>query len=114
MNFLLSVLLFMSMAFAVKQDNTAINVRDRNNITAGTQALGSNKDVEITRQVRREILSVKGLSTYAKNIKIVTLGGRVYLRGPVRTESEKEVVAAHAGRIAGFDNVTDELEVVQK
>ena len=48
----------------------------------------------------------------AHNIKIVTQQGKVTLRGPVRTEAEKETVQAKATEVAGAANVTSAITVV--
>jgi osmotically-inducible protein OsmY len=53
----------------------------------------------------------KSLSTYAHNVKIVTQGGSVTLKGPVRSEEEKHMVEAKATEIAGAGHVTNELSV---
>jgi len=77
----------------VRPDNSKINERDASGktITAQDQAMGSDRDVEITRLIRKDI-SATDLSTSAKNIKIITLNGDVTLRGPVETASEKDKV----------------------
>ena len=97
-----------------KRDNTAVNARDTKALTADEQAYGSDRDVEITRLIRKEITDHKELSTYAKNVKIITLGGKVFLRGPVESEQEKIQIKAHADKIAGAQNVKNELEIVRK
>lgn len=104
----------MQRAAAAERDNTAVNARDAKALTADEQAYGSERDVEITRLIRKELVAHKELSTYAQNVKIITLGGKVFLRGPVKSQAEKEQVAAHAGKVAGNQNVKDELEVVLK
>ena len=98
----------------VERDNTAVNARDNKALTADEQSYGSDRDVEITRKIRQEIVDHKELSTYAHNVKIVTLSGKVFLRGPVNTAEEKAQIKAYADKIAGAQNVTDELEVVKK
>ncbi len=104
----------MEKASDAKRDNTAVNARDEKALTADEQAYGSDKDVEITRKIRQGIVDHKEFSTYAKNVKIVTLGGKVFLRGPVKSEEEKAQVSAHAAKIAGAQNVKNELEIVRK
>ena len=104
----------MEKAATVERDNTAVNARDDKALTADEQAYGSERDVEITRLIRKELMDHKELSTYAKNVKIITLGGKVFLRGPVKSEAEKAQVTAHAEKVAGAQNVKNELEVVQK
>lgn len=96
-----------------KPDNSATNKGDRNAgaITADQQP-NNKSDLETSREIRRAITGDKSLSTYAHNIKIVTQQGKVTLRGPVRTETEKETVQAKATAVAGADNVTSEVTVV--
>ena len=53
-------------------------------------------------------------TSYAHNIKIVVKEGEVYLRGPVRSSSEKEAVYAKAISLAGKSNVKNELDIVPK
>ena len=97
-------------------DNTKVNQRDRNGgtPTADHQQKASRSDVEITREIRRSIAQDKGLSTYAKNVKVVTKSGNVTLRGPVRSEEEKKSIATKAEDVAGSGHVKNELEVAVK
>lgn len=80
-----------------KPDNTKVNERDANGttLTAQDQAMGSDRDVEITRLIRKDI-AASNLSTSAKNIKIITMNGDVTLRGPVNNASERERVSTIA------------------
>jgi hyperosmotically inducible protein len=95
-------------------DNTAVNKRDRsdNTLTAGDQS-GSKADRELTRKIRREITKNKELSTTAKNVKIITTNGKVTLRGPVKTEEERNAIVAAAKAAAGDGQVENQLEVKQ-
>jgi hyperosmotically inducible protein len=95
-------------------DNTVVNKRDRadNTLTSGDQS-GSKADREITRKIRREIVKNKELSTTAKNIKIITKDGKVTLRGPVKTEEERNAILAAAKTAAGEAQVDSQLEVKQ-
>jgi osmotically-inducible protein OsmY len=58
-------------------------------------------DRAITQQIRKAIHQDKALSTYAHSIKIITQGGKVMLRGPVRSEDEKSSLEAKAISVAG-------------
>src|SRR5689334_9696636 len=71
---------------SVEPDNTGINVRDRNEseLTADQQK-EDESDRSITQQIRKALMHDKALSTYAKNIKIISLNGDVTLKGPVRS-----------------------------
>src|SRR5579864_5161870 len=100
-------------ATQVKPDNSATNKADRNPATVtADQQKNNQSDLETSRQIRRAIVADKSLSTYAHNIKIVTQQGKVTLRGPVRTEAEKETVQSKATEVAGAANVTSAVTVV--
>jgi hyperosmotically inducible periplasmic protein len=79
-------------------------------MTAGQQS-NSKSDVELTRQIRHAVVKDSSLSTMAQNVKIISANGNVTLRGPVKTEAEKDSIASKAQAIAGADRVNNELEV---
>jgi osmotically-inducible protein OsmY len=56
----------------------------------------------------------KSISMYGHNVKIITQNGMVTLKGPVRSEEEKQSIEAKAVQVAGPDKVTDNLEVKEK
>jgi osmotically-inducible protein OsmY len=93
-------------------DNTAINKRDRSGETntSGDQS-NSSADLKITQDVRRALMKDGELSMTAKNVKIVTAGGQVTLRGPVKTAQEKTKIAQIAKSVAGGAQVVDQLDV---
>jgi len=93
-------------------DNTAVNAIARGKIvTAKNQATGSKADVKTTRRIRRALVADRSLSTYGKNVKVVTVKGKVTLKGPVKSDREKMVIAEKAQRIAGAGKVDNELNV---
>lgn len=98
-----------------KPDNTKMNKRDRpkERVTADQQK-NNKSDREITREIRRAVVKDKSLSTYAHNVKIITLNGAVTLKGPVRSDEEKTNVEAKAKEVAGDGKVSNELEVKPK
>ena len=51
------------------------------------------------------------LSMTAKNVKIITRGGVVTLRGPVKSDKEKTEIAQLAQRIEGVKQVDNQLEI---
>ena len=53
----------------------------------------------------------ENMSVNARNVKIITLEGRVTLRGPVNTAEEKRLIGEIADRIARSENVDNQLEV---
>jgi hyperosmotically inducible protein len=94
-------------------DNSARNVRDRNDATVTPLDQGNTPaDREMTQQIRKAlVMDTSGYSATAKNIKIITANGKVTLRGPVKSESEKMGIVALAKSIAGEGNLEDQLEV---
>lgn len=98
-----------------RPDNTAHNARDAEG--PALTPLGqseSRADVRTTGRVRRALAQDAALSMTAKNVKIITLNGRVTLRGPVRTSHEKQRIFRIASKIAGADNVVDQLEIASE
>lgn len=93
-------------------DNTAQNVQDRsgNSITPLNQGT-SQADVETTREIRKEVMAAQGLSVDARNVKIITVDGKVTLRGTVATEEEKRTIEDIAVKVASRANVDDQLTV---
>ena len=93
-------------------DNTKVNKRDRAEqaVTADQQKENAT-DRELARKIRRALVKDDALSTYAKNVKVIAVGGVVTLKGPVRTEDEKKAVVAKAVEIAGKDHVKDVLSI---
>lgn len=69
-------------------------------------------DRDITKKIRSAIHNDASLSTYAHNIKIIAMDGKVTLKGPVRSDEEKNKVATEATTVAGEGNVTSEITVV--
>jgi hyperosmotically inducible protein len=85
--------------------------RDKSSATADQQKMNPT-DRELARKVRASVMSDKQLSTYAHNVKIVAQDGKVTLKGPVRSEEEKNAIEEKATEVAGAGNVIDQLEVV--
>jgi hyperosmotically inducible protein len=93
-------------------DNTKVNKRDRSKSEpTADQGKNASSDRETMRKIRRAVVADKSLSTYAHNIKIISQGGKVTLKGPVHTEDEKKAVEAKATEVAGAGNVTNEITV---
>jgi osmotically-inducible protein OsmY len=93
-------------------DNSKSNKLDPSNMsaTAGAQSNHST-DVDLTKRIRQSLMADKSLSTYAHNVKIVTLNGSVTLNGVVRSDEEKNVVEMKAAAVAGKDKVTNDLKI---
>jgi hyperosmotically inducible protein len=96
-------------------DNTKVNQRDQNaNEPTADQQKDNRSDRDITQQIRQALVKDKSLSTYAHNVKVITQNGQVTLKGPVRSDDEKQVVEAKAAEIAGQGKITNELDVKAK
>lgn len=96
-------------------DNSKVNARDAKAAqkTAEDQSNASS-DVEITRKIRKAIVDDSALSTYAHNVKIVTAHGKVTLKGPVRSDSEKTAVEVKARDVVGATNVINQITIAPK
>jgi hypothetical protein len=88
------------------------NVRVGKN--ADDQALGSDRDVELTRAIRKKIVDDDKLSVEAKNIKIITLDGVTTLKGRVQNQAEKIRIVSLVEPIVGTPNLKNLLSVKNK
>jgi hyperosmotically inducible periplasmic protein len=73
----------------------------------------SESDRNMTQLIRQALVADHSLSVTAKNVKIITLEGKVTLRGAVKTDDERIRVAAAARKIAGDAQVENFLEIGQ-
>jgi osmotically-inducible protein OsmY len=96
-------------------DNTKVNQRDQKSgaVTADQQK-ENDSDREISANIRKALMDNKALSTYAHNVKIITRNGVVTLKGPVRSQEEKNTVEAKATEIAGAGKVKSMISVKPK
>jgi hyperosmotically inducible protein len=96
-------------------DNTKVNTRDRAKgaVTADQQKENAT-DRDLTQKIRRALMKDKSLSSYAHNVKVIAQDGQVTLKGPVRSEEEKQSVQAKAVEVAGAGHVSNELSVAPK
>lgn len=92
--------------------NTAVNERDRTEAypTPTDQSM-SEQDTKLTQSIRQLIMDDASLSMTAQNIKIISIDGKVTLRGPVKSEAEKAAIAAKAEQVAGPSQVDNQLEI---
>jgi osmotically-inducible protein OsmY len=96
-------------------DNSKMNQEGQSaNEPTADQQKNNRTDQEITRQIRQSIMADKSLSTYAHNVKIIAQNGEVTLKGPVRSEDEKQSIASKATAVAGENKVTDDLSIKPK
>jgi len=97
---------------AVPADNSKSNKTDPSNTSMTADAQKNDRsDVTITQNIRKSLMADKSLSTYAHNIKVVTVNGEVTLNGVVHTDQEKASVEAKAASVAGQGRVTNDLKV---
>jgi hyperosmotically inducible protein len=92
-------------------DDTGVNARDRSGDTV-TPLDQSNEaaDIALTQRIRQGIAANESLSVEARNVKVIAQRGAVTLRGPVKTEAEKESIESLA-RTAGAISVDSQLEI---
>lgn len=91
-------------------DNSAQN---KNHVETADNQASSKDDRQITAKVRKVIVGDKDLSTYAHNVKVITVHGEVTLKGPVQTEDEKQKVASLASTVVSADKIVNDLTVKQ-
>ena len=92
-------------------DNSAKN--KAHSKTADQQSEATS-DRMLTKKIRQALIADKSLSMYGHNVKIITQGGSVILKGPVHSEEEKQSIATKAAEVVGSpDKVTNQLTVKQ-
>jgi hyperosmotically inducible protein len=96
----------------VAADNAGKNERDRNgNLPTPIDQGNGERELEVTRQIREQVVAHPNFSVNAQNVKIITQNGSVTLRGPVDSSDEKAAIERIARGAAGNLNVVNELEV---
>jgi hyperosmotically inducible protein len=99
----------------VPADNTKSNKLDPSNTAATADAQkDSAGDRTITQRIRKSLVTDKSLSTYAHNVKIVSVNGTVTLNGVVRSEDEKSAIEAKAVSVVGQEHVVNDLKVAPR
>jgi len=93
-------------------DNTKVNSRDRaKGAVTADQQKENVSDRDLTQKIRRALMQDKSLSSYAHNVKVIAQGGQVTLKGPVRSDVEKQTVEAKAIEVAGAGHVTNQISI---
>jgi hyperosmotically inducible periplasmic protein len=93
-----------------KPDNSSQNKNQDQ--TAQNQSSAAS-DRELTAKVRKAIVADKDLSTYAHNIKIITQNGTVTLKGPVKSEDEKQKIESDVASVVAHDSIVNQITVTQ-
>jgi osmotically-inducible protein OsmY len=96
-------------AYGQQADNSGQNKAQ--SPTADDQANSAQADRQTTANVRKAIVGDKNLSTYAHNVKIITHGGHVTLKGPVKSDQEKQQVQTDAATAVSADSIDNQLTV---
>lgn len=94
-----------------RADNTGVNERDLHGGLTPTDQGNGAAETKISGDIRKGLMADKTLSFTAKNVKVITVGSKVTLRGPVNTDQEKASIAALAKQTPGVTEVDDQLEV---
>jgi hypothetical protein len=96
---------------AAEADNTRRNERDRGESLTPMSQGSSRKETEITADIRKKIVGDDSLSFTAKNVKVITVGSKVTLRGPVKNDHERTAIESAARQTPGVTEVDNQLEV---
>jgi hyperosmotically inducible protein len=93
-------------------DNSAKNERDRSGETktSGDQS-NTKADTDLAAAIRRAIVKDGSLSMTAKNVKIISAGKTVTLRGPVNNAGEKAKIQQLAASAAPGAKIDNQLEI---
>jgi hypothetical protein len=88
------------------------DVRDGNDGLAPDPTLGeTDADQGLTERIRASLQADENLSPAAKNVDIVTISGKVTLRGTVKNQAERKTVENKARDVAGAADIENLLQV---
>jgi hypothetical protein len=79
-------------------------------VTVSDQGINAD-DRKLTQAIRRALVRDDALSTYGKNVKIISRNGFVTLKGLVRSDEERQRIESKAVGMAGAGNVSNDLMV---
>jgi len=102
-------------AAPLNADNSRANQGDlsKGAVTAQKQD-NKESDIKILAKIRRHIVSAKGISMDAKNIKILVSKGQVTLIGPVKSEGEKTRLEEIAKSCCPEAAIVNQITVITK
>ena len=93
-------------------DNSGVNARDRAGMTLVPQNQPNDpQDRQLLAAVRRSVVHERALSSMAHNVKIFATAGVVTLRGPVRSQVERDRLEQIAQLVPGVASVVNELDI---
>ncbi|MDY6945717.1 MAG: BON domain-containing protein [Pseudomonadota bacterium] len=94
--------------------NTKANAMDRNSDAKTPIDQANDKEsIDVTAGIRRAVMEDDSLSTSAHNVKIITDGNVVTLRGPVASASERTRIESLAMKVAVGKQVRNEMSVAR-
>jgi osmotically-inducible protein OsmY len=101
---------------AIKPKNSAVGMNTSRQVKArSTMPMHQGRDaadMDTTRRVRKAIMADQSLSSAARNVRVTTANGVVMLRGPVKSDAERDELGAKALKVAGKNRVENQLDVV--
>lgn len=95
-------------------DNSRENKLDSNRTVTADSQKENVSDRQVIKSIRKSVIADKSLSTYAHNVKIVSVNGQVTLNGVVKSDEEKAIVEQKALAVAGTGHITNDLKVAAK
>jgi hyperosmotically inducible periplasmic protein len=100
-------------SFAIAQTAPDNSGQNKNQTGTADNQSNAKSDRLTTANVRKAIIADKDLSTYGHNVKIITVNGAVTLKGPVKSEEEKQKIASDASSVVSANKITNALTVKQ-
>jgi sporulation protein YlmC with PRC-barrel domain len=96
-------------------DSTAADTSSRGYRVEGRPTVfqqGNNKsDLDLTANIRKELLRRDDLSVAAQNVTVISLDGKVVLQGKVNSTDERNAIGEIAQQMASPGNVNNQLEL---
>lgn len=95
-------------------DNTKANATDRSADSSTPIDQSNDKEaIDVTAGIRKAVLADTSLSTSAHNVKIITNGNVVTLRGSVESADEKKRIESLAMKSATGKQVRNEISIAR-
>jgi osmotically-inducible protein OsmY len=92
-------------------DNTGANKGRQGASPTADQGKNDKSDVQTMQQIRKAVVADKTLSSYGHNVKIIARDGKVTLKGPVRSDAEKQLIEQKAIDVVGAGNVVNDITI---
>ena len=98
---------------ASAQTDPSSSDRKMDKLPTASDQTENEADRNITQQIRQAVVKDDSLSTGAQNVTIVTIDGKVTLRGTVKSASDKQKIADKAHAVSGVKGVDNQIAVKQ-